>query len=605
MSEDNTEESVPRKRGRPPGSKNKPKRGRPKKTEVPQQESEVSKKVIKNNSELFEDTKAPEDKYLNDALLLEPGYNVPSEKTINANPIDESFYYRGSKNVPVAGAQYPWTGAMVEELRKCKDDIIYFAENFFQVVTLDKGKHKIELYEAQRRILRSLVERRFLACCASRQVGKSLSINTLVLTNKGWSTMGQLKDGDVVYDEQGNETTVVKAHDVMQDRVCYKIAFDNGEEIIADEDHLWYTEQLMYPEESRENIRDCSVKTTKQISDSLYRKTVGEPAHRIPAAKSPGTREDRGIRYHYITDIQKTDSVPVRCITVDSPSKLYCVGKHMIPTHNTTLLSIFALWMVCFNSDYRLAIVANKEATAINIFKRVRMAYEQLPNYIKPGVKDYAKTGLTLGNDSSILISTTTTTSIRGDTLNCVSGDAVVTHKSEDGKIEPITLEMLEKRISGGETLGQILTHFGWSSFRGVRKITAEREGVHITTKGGRGLTVTSDHLVFYSDTESKPAEEFRIGDQVQTENGKDKVTNVEIVPAVLNNWYDVIETEDHTFLANSFKIHNCVCLDEAAYIDCLSGETEINIRNRITREEKRTSIGQLYMMLSKSTNTR
>jgi hypothetical protein len=42
--------------------------------------------------------------------------------------------------------------------------------------------------------------------------------------------------------------------------------------------------------------------------------------------------------------------------------------------------------MVCFNDDHRAAIVANKESTAINIFKRVRMAYEQLPNYIKPGI---------------------------------------------------------------------------------------------------------------------------------------------------------------------------------------------------------------------------
>ena len=67
--------------------------------------------------------------------------------------------------------------------------------------------------------------------------------------------------------------------------------------------------------------------------------------------------------------------------------------------------------------------VANKEATAITIFKRVRMAYEQLPNYIKPGVKDYGKTGMTLGNDSSIIVSTTTATSIRGTSLSMLAID--------------------------------------------------------------------------------------------------------------------------------------------------------------------------------------
>jgi len=91
----------------------------------------------------------------------------------------------------------------------------------------------------------------------------------------------------------------------------------------------------------------------------------------------------------------------------------------------STLLTIFVLWMTCFNDDHRAAIVANKESTAINIFKRVRMAYEQLPNYIKPGVKDYGKTGVTFANDSSIVVSTTTATSIRGDSLNTLAIDEV------------------------------------------------------------------------------------------------------------------------------------------------------------------------------------
>lgn len=40
----------------------------------------------------------------------------------------------------------------------------------------------------------------------------------------------------------------------------------------------------------------------------------------------------------YITRIQRVRSVPMRCISVDSPSKLYLAGRGMVPTHNTTLL---------------------------------------------------------------------------------------------------------------------------------------------------------------------------------------------------------------------------------------------------------------------------
>lgn len=93
----------------------------------------------------------------------------------------------------------------------------------------------------------------------------------------------------------------------------------------------------------------------------------------------------------------------------------------------TSMLTIFALWMVCFADDYRVLLIANKESTAINIFKRIRLAYEMLPNFLKPGVINYAKTGIELANGSSIGISTTTSDAARGESINCVAGDSMVT----------------------------------------------------------------------------------------------------------------------------------------------------------------------------------
>ena len=84
----------------------------------------------------------------------------------------------------------------------------------------------------------------------------------------------------------------------------------------------------------------------------------------------------------------------------------------------TTMMTIYALWNACFNDDQRILIVANKEKTAIEIFKRIRMAYEELPNWLKPGVIEYGKTSLTLGNGTSIGISTTTGTAARGMSCN-------------------------------------------------------------------------------------------------------------------------------------------------------------------------------------------
>lgn len=108
----------------------------------------------------------------------------------------------------------------------------------------------------------------------------------------------------------------------------------------------------------------------------------------------------------------------------------------------TTLMTIYALWIACFNEDQRILVVANKEQTAINIFKRIRLAYEQLPNYLKPGVIEYGKTSMSLANGSSIGISTTSSDAGRGDSCNCVDGSSVVTLRDkETGEVFNTTME--------------------------------------------------------------------------------------------------------------------------------------------------------------------
>jgi hypothetical protein len=101
----------------------------------------------------------------------------------------------------------------------------------------------------------------------------------------------------------------------------------------------------------------------------------------------------------------------------------------------TTLMTIAALQEACFK-DYRtIIIVANKESTAMEIFRRIRLAYEELPIWLKPAVKEYGKTGCEFNNGSRISISTTTGSAIRGTTLNMLIIDELAfieTHVVEE-----------------------------------------------------------------------------------------------------------------------------------------------------------------------------
>lgn len=40
--------------------------------------------------------------------------------------------------------EYEWR---IREIVRCKKDIVYFAENYFRIVNLDKGLHVIKLYD--------------------------------------------------------------------------------------------------------------------------------------------------------------------------------------------------------------------------------------------------------------------------------------------------------------------------------------------------------------------------------------------------------------------------------------------------------------------------
>jgi hypothetical protein len=189
--------------------------------------------------------------------------------SINNDDLDYDQTYLRNKRLPRPDAQFNWTPEMVAEIKKCTNDIHYFAENYFHIVTSDDGKQKIDLYPAQKRALKALQKYRYNIINASRQSGK------------------------------------------------------------------------------------------------------------------------------------------------------------------TTLMTIYALWMTCFEEYKRVVIVANKENTAIMILRRVALAYEELPNWLKPGTAQYGKKEIIFGNHSSIGISTTTGSAVRGDTLNCIDGETIVTIRNK------------------------------------------------------------------------------------------------------------------------------------------------------------------------------
>lgn len=83
----------------------------------------------------------------------------------------------------------------------------------------------------------------------------------------------------------------------------------------------------------------------------------------------------------------------------------------------TSLMTIYSLWIASFLTHQSILIVANKEDTAKEILKRIKLAYEEIPNWLKPGVIKWAETSVAFENGSEIEISTTTSSAARGKTI--------------------------------------------------------------------------------------------------------------------------------------------------------------------------------------------
>jgi len=199
--------------------------------------------------------------------------------------------YMNNPALPTVEAQFEYTPEMVADLKKCKENILHFAENHFYIVTNDEGRQKIKLHSFQKKALRMIRDNRFSLLLFSRQVGKS------------------------------------------------------------------------------------------------------------------------------------------------------------------TISTIYLLWVAIFQDDQRLLLVANKENTAKEIFRRVRFAYENLPNWLKAPVSYYGLESMELANGSRIGITTTTGTAGRGSSANllfvdeadwieCIEGSALIEIKNKKTQeIKKISVE--------------------------------------------------------------------------------------------------------------------------------------------------------------------
>ncbi len=92
-----------------------------------------------------------------------------------------SDVYLGNPLLKKANTPIEFTQEQIIEFVKCKDDPVYFANNYVKIVTLDHGLQTFKPYHFQEKLINNFHKNRFNICKMPRQTGKSTTVVSFLL----------------------------------------------------------------------------------------------------------------------------------------------------------------------------------------------------------------------------------------------------------------------------------------------------------------------------------------------------------------------------------------------------------------------------------------
>ena len=255
-------------------------------------------------------------------------------------------------------------------------------------------------------------------------------------------------------------------------------------------------------------------------------------------------------------------------IHVDSDEhRFYSNG---ILSHNSTSYSIFCLWYALINKEKSILICANKFKTAKDILGRIKMAYEELPQWLKPGIVEWNAASIVFDNGCKISAEATSGSSGRGGSINCLGGNEIITLLI-NGNVYNIPIKNAEKYFNQNKDIKylkrflqqnskyldlsgfdknsiKILSNNCWSKFDGI--INNGKRNTIVANVNDCEIVCTPDHKIIVNNKQIEANEFF-------VRNNK------------IENVYDVINVEnENLFLVNNkILVHNCLVCDEFAFL--------------------------------------
>ena len=318
--------------------------------------------------------------------------------------------YAGDASLRGLREEVPITKAQIEEVIRCKEDIIYFANNHFYIISQDEGLIKIPLRDYQKQILKCYVEppngKKSILVMQGRQSGKCvLSSSIIKVRDKSMGEIIETTIPDLI--SGGNDTIGLGDEKIILTKKLdkYEIYTEQGWKDLTE---VHKTKKFEVWELRLEtHTLKCADEHIVVLADGLQVYVsdliVGDDVcvdggtERVISVVSLGYED-------YMYDV-----------SVDSDSHLYYVNG--ILSHNTTVTTIFITHFALFNKHKNIYLIANKQDTAMEIMYRIQEAYRKLPLWLQQGIKEWSKLHIEFENGSRITAATTAPQSISGQSV--------------------------------------------------------------------------------------------------------------------------------------------------------------------------------------------
>ena len=119
------------------------------------------------------------------------------------------------------------------------------------------------------------------------QCAKALALDTPIPTPLGWTTMGEVKVGDMVFGSNGDPVRVLLAQPVQHDHQCFEVEFDDGSKIIADAGHRWAVRNCVSDWQRVVTTQDMVDAGTRQGKRARFRSRNSQSIGTSPTRRPP------------------------------------------------------------------------------------------------------------------------------------------------------------------------------------------------------------------------------------------------------------------------------------------------------------------------------